>query len=135
MTKTAKNRLIRYGCCAGFTVLMGVLYIGMRNFFGLDLIGRLRILCDAFTLPGVLLVMSGCAVWLRNEGMLDAVAFLGTGFKALFSRKHGKPIGYSDYVEQRKEKRVKGYGFLFISGAVDLLISGLFLALYYSIRG
>ena len=38
---------------------------------------------------------------------------------------------YLDYVEERREKRVKGYSFLFIIGGSLLAISLVFLVLFY----
>ncbi len=134
MSKSAKIRLVKYGCCAAFTLLMGYIFISLRDFGGASLMDKYRMLCDAFTVPGVLLVMVGCMVWLSNEGALDAITYsVSYAFKALIPGKRDMPKKYSDYVMEKRKKNVKGYGFLFISGAVDMLISGVFLILFYSL--
>jgi hypothetical protein len=102
---------------------------------GQPLVEQYRILCDAFTVPGLLLIIFGSLLWVSNTGALDglmyavttAVRFLIPGGRLKMEEKYG------DYVERRREKPVRGYGFLLISGCVTMAISLVFMALFYAV--
>lgn len=94
-----------------------------------------KILCDAFSVPGLLLIFAGLIVWLSGEG-----AFTGFGYLARYLRRSMIPGGrtkyphetYYDYIQERKEKDKKhSFLFLIIVGGVFLLTGIVFLILYY----
>jgi len=128
-----KARLIKYGLCALFVAVMAYVYLLSRDFAGAGNRERYQLLCDALTVPGVLLVCAGALVWVSNLGALDGLFYgLRLAFRALIPGKRlQKEESYHDYVARRQEKRVKGYGFLLISGAVTIAASLLFLGLYF----
>ena len=135
MSKTWKTRLIKYGSCALFVGLMAYLYFSMWDFHTASLVDKYRMLCDAMTVPGVLLLMMGALVWLSNEG-----AFLGIGWALSWTVRSLIPGGrglrdetYAEYVERKTANRVRGYGFLFISGGITMAAALVFLALYHSV--
>ena len=132
MSEKAKARLLKYGICAAFTALMVWLYLWLRetpDSFEL----WTRALCDAFTLPGVILLCVGGLVWASNEGALDGIGYLVSYMtKALIPGKRKEIEKFADYVERKRAKRGGGFGFLLISGAVVLAIALVFLLLFYS---
>ncbi len=126
--------LIKYGIA--FAILVGLLFIVLtaRNYFqeGLDLVTKYRYLTDAFTVPGALFILVGLLVFLVNQGSLAA---LGWMVKRLFrslipGMRIQREQTYSEYLETRR--KVAGYGFLFISGAIFLAIGMVFLILFYT---
>ena len=128
-----KARLIKYGLCALFVAVMAYFYLLSRDFAGAGDRERYQLLCDALTVPGVLLVCAGALVWVSNLGALDGILYgLRLAFRALIPGKRlQKEENYQDFVAGRQENRVKGYGFLLITGAVTIAVSLLFLGLYY----
>ena len=135
MSKTLKTRLIKYGSCALFVGMMAYLYFSMREFHTASLVEQYRMLCDSLTVPGILLLMMGVLVWLSNEG-----AFLGIGWALNWTVRSLIPGGrgfrdetYADYVERKTANRIRGYGFLFISGGITMAAALVFLALYHSL--
>ena len=132
MSDKAKTRLVKYGVCAAFTAVMVWLYLWLRETPD-GFVLWMRVLCDAFTMPAVILLCVGGLVWASNEGALDGVGYLVSYMtKALIPGKRKEIEKYADYVERKREKRGGGFGFLLISGAVVLAIALVFLALFYS---
>lgn len=79
---------------------------------------------DAFFVPGIVVVLFGALVWVSTTGFFDALSY-GAMFAihALlpFTRR-GDNEKYYDYKVRKDEKRAKGYGFIFICGAIYLLV-------------
>ena len=134
MSNAAKTRILKYGICAVFTVVLAWLYIALRDFEGAVLVEKYRMLCDAFTVPGVLLLCVGGLVWASNLGALDGLSYVvSVAVKALIPGKRKEIEKYGDYVLRKREKPPVGCGFLLISGAVVMAIAMVFLALFYSL--
>lgn len=134
MNKRIKKLLTKYGCCAAFVLLMVYLYIVQRPYSGAEQMEKYRMLCDAFYIPGVILVMVGCLMWASTTGFFDGMAYVfGMAFRSLIPGGRWKDEKYVDYVERKRENRVKGYGFLFVSGVVTLAISGVYMYLFYQL--
>ena len=97
---------------------------------------RFRILTDAFTVPGVVLILVGVLVWISNQGAFDGLSFVGKRLvhsllPFLFTNKNGKIETYYDYVSRKKAAGgIRGYAFLFIVGGVFFAASLVFLFLY-----
>ena len=128
-----KGRLTKYGLSILFVAVMACVYLLPRDFAGAEGQEKYRLLCDALTVPGVLLLCAGALVWVSNLGALDGLSYgLRLAFRALIPGKRlQKEENYRDFVAERQEKRVKGYGFLLVSGTVTIAASLLFLGLYY----
>lgn len=135
MSKERRNVLIRYG----ITTFVGALAVCVRvfsdEFAQSDQVNRYRILCDAFTVPGLLFILFGGLVWASNEGAFDGIRYaLTRAIKMLVPFMGGKRESYGDYLERRQEKgKTKGYSFLFVVGAVFMAVALIFLALFYSV--
>lgn len=135
MSKEAKIRLIKYTGAAAFVGIMAYFYIAARDFIGASLVVQCWILCDALTIPGTLLLMVGCLVWVSNLGALDGIAYaLSFTVRSLIPGMRGKrDEKYADYVERRREKPVRGYGFLLISGGITLGIALAFMGMFFAL--
>lgn len=136
MNSELKANLIKYGICVAFALLMVWIYFSLRldsfeEFSALDTVERFVLLSDAFTIPGGILLMSGALVALSNNGALDGVGYaMRLMVRMLIPGMGRKQERYGDYVERKKDKKLSGYGFLFISGGFFLLIGIVFMVLY-----
>ena len=100
----------------------------------LEPVEQLRILSDAFTLPGYLLIFAGVLLHLSNKGAMDGVSYVFTRMiQLLIPTAALKRESYPDFVERRREKNVTGFGFLFIIGVVCLLVSFVILYFYFAV--
>lgn len=133
MSKRMKSNLIKYGISGGACLLLAIAYVVSADFLNLELKDQLRILCDAFTLPGMLCIFGGALVWLGNEGTFDGIGYvLSYAFHALLPGSLNKRESYKEYLERKRGKRTTGYGFVFVVGLVCMIISFIFLALFYT---
>ncbi len=129
-------RLLKYGITAAVGALMcwGVLSLhGYAD--AVTEAERYRILADAFTIPGVILMLCWVLVWLSGEGAFEGISYaFSYAFRMLVPGGAKNPERYSDYVLRRREKgRLKGVGFLFFTGAAFFIVSIIFIMLFYSV--
>ena len=134
MSEKLKLGLIKYGGCAALVGLMAWGYLAGRDLDTAETVDLYRYLCDAFTVPGILLLCFGALMWVSTTGFFDGIGYAMR--YALFSLIPGKRLErderYGDYVERKRENRAKGFGFLFISGAVTMAVALVFMALFYA---
>ena len=135
MSKVWKVRLWKYGCSFAVGGLIAWAMLSSRNIaFVSEPAERYRILCDAFTVPGIMLVMIGILVWIGNTGSFTGLSYvlryLGL---SLVPGGRKKQESYYDYAERKKGKSIHGYGFLNIAGCVFLAVAVLFLILFYRV--
>lgn len=136
MKKRVLSILLKYGITVliGFAMVMAVL-----DFHGFaeaaSQVERYRILSDAFTIPGVILLMCGLLVFIANEGAFEGISYAVTyAVKMLIPGSSKEHERYGDYLERRREKgKAHGYGFLFITGGAFFLTAVLFILLFYSV--
>ena len=129
----SKSNLIKSGIASAVGLLLVVAFVVSSEFGDQTIMNKYKILCDAFTIPGLLMLMFAILVSVSNEGALDGVGYVvKQGFRMLTFRGLGTEK-YLDYVERRRENRVKGYGFLYIVGAAFMVIALIFMALFYSL--
>ena len=129
----SKSNLIKSGIASAIGILLAVVFVISSGFGGESTMNRYKILCDAFTIPGLFMLMFAVLVSVSNEGALDGVSYVvKQGFRMLTFRGLGTEK-YLDFVERRRENRVKGYGFLYIVGAAFMVIALIFMALFYSL--
>ena len=132
MSARTKKGLVKYACCTVVTVLLAWAYLSSRDFVNASLQDQYRFLCDAFTIPGLLMILSGALVWVSNEGAFHGVSYcLRLAVFALIpgKRKDGYEK-YGDYVERKSQKKIGGYSFLFWSGLVTMGLALAFFVLY-----
>lgn len=138
MKSPLAKKLIKYGVPIIICLLLIGVYLcthlDLENLADTALVDWYLVLCDAFTVPGMLFFLSGCLMSVSNQGALDGVSYVVTvTVKKLIPGKAVDMERYGDYIARKKEKRVKGYGFLYVIGIVCLVIAGIFMILFYSV--
>ena len=134
MSRKAVSNWIKYGVTALFGGLLAYGALRLRGFTGAEEAAeKYRMLCDAFTFPGLLLILTAVLIALSNEG-----AFVGLGYvtsyalRTLIPGMGSRQETYAEYVERKTGKgRVKGYGFIFHVGLAYFLLALVFLVLFY----
>ncbi len=137
MSKKAKRTLVSYV----IAVLLGAgiaVFVASNYGFGdaASAMDRYRILCDAFTIPGVMLLCCGVLSWIADQGTFDSLAYAGRSLLRIFHREE-RHVRYYEFVEERREKRAKKekghFLFLIVTGAAFLLVAVVFMLLFYNL--
>ncbi|MBR1955045.1 MAG: DUF3899 domain-containing protein [Clostridia bacterium] len=91
----------------------------------------LKVLCNAFFVPGMCTLGIGVLIWSTNGGTFDMIAF---GFVKLFDlfKKDLTKVKYKTFYDYRKAQQEKKRSFsaYLVVGAVFMAVSILFLVLY-----
>jgi len=134
--KPTKSQLLKYGLATGIALAYAIYTVISQNAFSQDLRGMLRIISDGLFLPGALMLLIGLLLVVSNHGAFDALAYTGKSVKRLFipERPGEKRVNYREYVEQRREKKTTGFGFLFIVGGVFAVIGLIFMLVFYVVK-
>ena len=131
MSDRVQSLPINYGCITLFVAVREYSYIAARDFAGAKTWEKMVLICDALTVPGMLLLMVGALIWAANTGALDGITYaVGFAVRALIPGGRHKDERYADFVERQREKRVKGYGFLLITGGITMAVATVFLIAY-----
>lgn len=127
----------------GFAIALGVsavLAVGsfflIRDGMGLDYqTNKWRIWADTFTLPGVLYLLSFLLVKVSDFGAFDAIAYSVRLVITVTFRRNVRdsklPPTYHEYRLMRMNKPRTSASFLLIIGLFYLLVTAVFLILYY----
>ncbi len=132
MSKKLKTNLIKYGLTSIISLLVTYYYVSNKGFHMGTLADKYKYLSDGFAIPGLLLTCSGLLLIISNEGAFDGISWgLRFAIKTLipFGR-HKKQESYGDFVEKRRGQKVKGFGFVFVVGVINLVICILFMILF-----
>ncbi len=128
-----KSVVLKYGIAVLVGGSMTAVYLLSRNFpAGAETAERYRMLCDAFTIPGSVLMLSAALVALANAGSFTGI---GYSFQNVFA--HLIPgLGlrqekYGEYYERHQKKKVTGYGFLLHVGGAFMAVALVFFILFY----
>ena len=88
-------------------------------------------LADAFTIPSVIIIMVGVLVWMSTTGFFDMLNYgISRAANTFIPFKQYEDVKFYDYKMKKAEKRIRGYSFLFISGAVYFVPAIIFMILY-----
>lgn len=132
MSKKLKGALLKYGVTILVCGLLVWGYIGPRREEMTDTLNVCRILCDAFTIPGLTCLMLGLLIRLSDAGAFYGLSWVVSyAFRSLIPGGRSKMTSYYDYVQERKERQTGGYGFLIVVGGVCMAFALVFLALFY----
>ena len=135
MKKEKLNKRVSLIVCLVIGGFLAYLYVGLRDFAGVSLMEKYRMLCDAFTVPGLLFLMLGLLMSISKQGALDGVTYVVShGLKMLIPGHHDKQEKFIDYVQRKREKnKGKSFGFLYLTGAIYMGIAIVFLILFYNL--
>ena len=134
MSKKSAANLIKYCGAVLFGALLALGALRLRGYTGAEEAAeKYRILCDAFTFPGVLLILTAALVALSNEGAFAGIGYVTSyALRFLIPGMGSRQETYAEYLERKTEKgRVKGYGFLLHVGLGYFALALIFLALFY----
>ena len=136
MSKNTGNRLLKYGITAGIGLLMAVMCffsdVSLDSLGCLPAVELMKVLCDAFFVPGTFILMFGLLSWVASEGALDGVGYLGSCLvKTLIPGKRAEFERYGDYVMRKRGSRKTGFGYLCVVGLIFLAIAAIFWMLFY----
>lgn len=134
MRPKKRAKLIKYALAVAFAAA-GVIIMLIRTPITAEMSSaeRWRVLCDAFFVPGVLMLSAGALVWVSNFGVFNGISYAFRYVVRMFLPHSGKrDESYGNYVRARAERGgIRGYGFILIVGAVFFGVSLVFLALFY----
>ena len=128
--------LLKYGITTLLATLACIGILSSREFSSVtDTVTRYNDLCDAFSVPGTLLILFGILIAVSNEGAFYALTWLVQyAGKTLIPGQHRMRENYGDYVLRKRGKgKTGGYGFLFVVGGIFLAIGLAFMGLFYSV--
>ena len=135
-----KNRwYVKYIICFLVGAALCVFVLVNRNVVAItDKKELFKTLCDAFTVPGVILILFGVLLLIANAGAFDGVSYgIRRAISALIPVYRGKVEKYAEYKEKKEQKREKDKDFsckfMFFVGLGFFVVSLVFLALYYSV--
>lgn len=92
-------------------------------------------LSDGFFFAGMLLTGVGAMIWIATTGFFDMFAYAGHSLLVLFSplKKPSEHKKFYEYKLEKEEKRGKAKPHIFLVGVAFILISLVFLFLYYNL--
>lgn len=134
MSKRVKANLLKYGISSAIAFGLVYVYCSSRDVFLQPAMERWRILCDAFTIPGLTFIMVGFLMMIANEGFFDMLSYACSKAVGMFLPGRGFSDDgekYYEYVQRKRENRTTGFGFLFVVGGVCMALALLFLFLFY----
>ena len=142
MKKIPEKR--KYMITAAIGLIIAVISLLVRKVFAAASARDVfRILADAFTVPGGLLLAAGLGIWILNQGGFDGLIYMT---RVLFRTKtqgkegsiseneEGRVEPYSEFIIKRhNEQQVTGYSFIIVTAVAFLALSGIFIILYFSV--
>lgn len=128
--------LIKYLISLVVGALFVVMVLFIENYFSAtETIERYKILSDAFTFAGVLLILFAALVFISSKGGFDGIGYsLSRLVKMLIPFANRSDETYAQYKERKRAKGItKGYSCVFFSGLAYFAVSIVFLILYYNV--
>ena len=116
---------------------LSTIALSLNGFFDTDVaIIQYKLLADAFSAPGIIMMLLPVLFWISGEGLFDGLTYaLASLGNMLTFRGYKKQEKYYDYKMRKAEKRMSGYWFILFVGIGFMLISCVFLALFYTNGG
>ena len=123
-----KTKFLQYGITTVLGALLVLAVIFSKNYFSVvETKERIKIIADAFTVPGILLVCAGLLVFVTNEGVFHIFTYGIQSFANLFKkgRRKMKYATYYDYKESKKDQK-SSFGFILFVGLFYLTVAIIF---------
>ena len=137
MKKRVLSIVLKYGITLLFGAALAWSVLGLHGYGEAATDAeRYRALSDAFTIPGMLLLMLGLLVALSHAGSFIGLGYVMThmlGGLIPGMRTHKEERFYDYYQRKKKKEKAGGYGFLIISGLILLGVAVVFLVLFYQV--
>lgn len=135
MKDKIKSVIKKYTITTAIGASITVLTMYLRNFATeTDLAERYRILADAFSISGVVMIMVWCMVAVSTTGFFDMISYsLSSLGRALIPFYNKERERYYDYKTRKNSERFSNYGFILVVGVVFTSVALIFTALFYTI--
>jgi len=129
-----RSLLLKYGITIIIALAISAWYYFSNNGSTLKGSDLYKVLADAFTIPGIFILMFGLIIFASNEGALDALSYVVhyAGRTLVPFGRLKKPMKYAEYKESRKEHNISGYSFMLVVGIIFCLIAVVFIMLFHS---
>ncbi len=135
MADKIKKLIYKYGITTVIGLFFTFTTLYLNDYWLMtEKVEKYRILTDAFSIPGVILIMVGGLVFVSTDGFFDMISYsLGRLRNSLvpFSKKSNE--SYYDYKTRKSGQRFKGYSFLFFDGIAFLIAAAVFMILFFSV--
>ncbi len=131
--KNTGNAVVKYLVTIGAAAFASLLILWLRDYWSAQtLVAQYRILADAFTIPGVILMCFSGLMWVSSDGFFDSIGYafsrVGNMFIPFMKNKHET---FYDYKLRKGDKRKGGsFWFLFFVGLGFVLVSLIFVILH-----
>lgn len=135
MNKQVKHVLLRYGITLALGAALTWLILDLQGYAYLTSdMARYRLLSNAFTIPGTIMLMVGLLVLISSTGVYDGLGYTLRWLRmTLLPFDTAKHERYYDYVQRKRSlPRLHG-GFLIVCGIIFLAIAVVFLILFYQV--
>ena len=97
-------------------------------------VDKYRMLCNAFTIPAILLIMVGCLVSISTTGFFDMISYgFSRAARALIPGGRRPDQSYAAYKERKEKSRFQDYSFILITGILFLVVAIVFMILFYNV--
>jgi len=139
LKKLAGYKLYIISFTIGFFLVFLVIF--SNDFLSLDLADKFRVLTDAFTIPGFLFLGVGVLMLISSTGTYDGLMHVLDHLKRSllpFLHYGSEEKSFYEFKKEREEKRkekIEGRNFILKTGIIFILISLVFLALFYYFEG
>lgn len=128
-----KKLLVRYSIAIAIAGALTIAFLALQGFDEANSTEmRLRLLADAFTIPGVIFMLVAGLVWVASDGFFDGLTYgLRWCARTLIPFTRIPDEKYYDYKMRKKEKRARGYSFIFFTGLGFFVVAIVFIVLFY----
>lgn len=126
-----KRSWIKWVVTLGIGLLIAFIFIVANNGFSgtLSMQDMMKVMSDGFFVSGVLVCGCGLMLFVSQKGSFDMIAYgVKSAIRIIFKTDEGE--SYYDY-KQRKAEKVTPCAHLVVVGALLLLVSVLFVGLFY----
>ncbi len=130
-----KSIIIQYSVTTGIAAIISLLFLWIQDFFTpITVVEKIRLLADAFTIPGVVMIMIAALIWAGKDGFYDGLGYSMSRVKEMFVpaiRKRHET--FYDYKERQRAKPKRSVAFLLFVGLGYVLLAIIFFIIYYCI--
>ena len=117
-------------------VLTGIIILSTAFGEGeLDLSAWLKLISDAFAIPGLFTLLLYLLVWVSQKGAFDAISYsVQLAFVTIFhkdTKEAHLPATYAEYCELKHKEKKKDSSYLLISGGSFLVIGIIVMIVFY----
>ena len=133
-----KKLVTKYTIAIILGATLSTIALSLNGFFDTDVaIIQYKLLADAFSAPGMIMMLVPVLIWISGEGLFDGLTYaLSSLGNMLTFRGYKKQEKFYDYKMRKAEKRMNsGYWFILFVGIGFMLISCVFLAIFYTNGG